>query len=120
MVWLAVAVVAVVLVGFVIDGYRRPVTRERAPRFRPKLSTAGSIPIGRARVSRGASGSGFGFGLLALGGGLYLHGHYGPLARLCQSGTGALGQALEPHAQSGCSLDSSLAELGTLLTIAVP
>lgn len=118
MVWLGIGVVAVVLVGFIADGYRRPTNRPREVSSSPKAGRPASISIGRARVSRTASGGGLGVGLLALGGGLYLHSHYGPIAQVCQSGIGALGQALEPHTQTDCSLDSLLAEGGTILTIA--
>jgi hypothetical protein len=69
------------------------------------------------RQATAASGGGAGVGLLALIGGLVLHGHYEPVKSICDSGLGALGQALEPSAQSHCSLDGALAELGTVATV---
>ncbi len=50
-------------------------------------------------------------------GGLLLHAHYQPIKQVCDSGIGVLGQAVEPSAQQHCSLDSALAEFGTVLTI---
>lgn len=64
-----------------------------------------------------ASGGGAGIGLLALIVGLVLHGHYAPIKHVCESGVGVLGQALEPSAQQKCSLDSALAEIGTVATV---
>jgi hypothetical protein len=75
-----------------------------------------SKPRSRRQVTA-ASGGGTGIGLLALIGGLVLHGHYEPIKQVCDSSLGALGQALEPSAHSHCSLDSTLAELGTVATI---
>ncbi|HSZ12644.1 MAG TPA: hypothetical protein VK790_01245 [Solirubrobacteraceae bacterium] len=71
----------------------------------------------KRRQATAASGGGLGLGLLLLIGGLVLHGHYEPVKQACDSGLGALGQALEPGAQSHCSLDSALAEAGTVATV---
>jgi hypothetical protein len=79
-------------------------------------STSPNKPRSRRRATA-VSGGGVGIGLLALIGGLVLHGHYEPVKQVCDSGLGALGQALEPSAQSHCSLDSALAELGTVATV---
>ncbi len=75
-----------------------------------------SSPAKRKQATA-ASGGGIGIGLLALIAGLVLQGHYGPIKRVCDSGLGALGQALEPSAQQKCSLDSLLAEVGTIATV---
>jgi hypothetical protein len=71
----------------------------------------------KRKQASAASGGGLGSGLLALIVGLVLHGHYEPIKRVCDSGIGALGQALEPSAQQHCSLDSTLAEAGTVSTV---
>jgi len=78
----------------------------------PKLSS----PAKRKQAMT-ASGSGAGIGLLSLIAGLVLHGHYGPIKHVCDSGLGTLGQALDPSAQHKCSLDSILAEVGTVATV---
>jgi len=75
-----------------------------------------SSPAKRKQTTA-ASGGGVGIGLLALIGGLVLHGHYEPIKQVCNSGLGALGQAIEPSARSHCSLDSALAEVGTVATV---
>lgn len=72
---------------------------------------------GSRRQATAASGGGTGVGLLALIGGLVLHGHYEPIKRACSSGLGVIGQALEPSAHSHCSLDSALAEVGTVAIV---
>jgi hypothetical protein len=64
-----------------------------------------------------ASSSGAGIGLVALIAGLVLHAHFEPIKHVCDSGIGALGQALDPSAQHKCSLDSLLAEVGTIATV---
>ncbi|HST54337.1 MAG TPA: hypothetical protein VLJ42_00380 [Solirubrobacteraceae bacterium] len=56
-------------------------------------------------------------GVAALVAGLVMRSHYEPIKRLCDSGLGALGQAFNPSAQQHCSLDSSLAVIGTCLAI---
>jgi hypothetical protein len=71
----------------------------------------------KRRHATAASGGGIGVGLLALIGGLVLHGHYEPIKQVCDSGLGGLGQALEPSAHSHCSLDSALAEIGMVATV---
>lgn len=53
----------------------------------------------------------------ALVGGLLLHNHYEPLKQLCNSGVGALGQAVSTSAQTDCSLDSFLADMGLWVAI---
>jgi hypothetical protein len=55
--------------------------------------------------------------LAALIVGLVLHGHYEPIKQVCDSGVGALGQALSSSAQQHCSLDSTLAEAGHWATL---
>jgi hypothetical protein len=55
--------------------------------------------------------------LVALIVGLVLHGHYQPIAQVCNSGVGALGQAISSSAQESCSTDSSLAGAGHWATI---
>jgi hypothetical protein len=77
-----------------------------------KLSTPA-----KRRQATATSGGGLGLGLLALIAGLVLHAHYGPIKHVCDSGIGALGQALDPSAQHKCSLDSLLAEVGTIATV---
>jgi hypothetical protein len=77
-----------------------------------KLSTPA-----KRRQATAASGSGAGIGLVALIAGLVLHAHYGPIKQVCDSGIGTLGQALDPSAQHKCSLDSLLAEVGTIATV---
>ncbi|HEV3344354.1 MAG TPA: hypothetical protein VG125_28520 [Pirellulales bacterium] len=81
-----------------------------------KESRGRSSPAKRKQATA-ASGGGLGTGLLLLIGGLVLHGHYAPIKSICDSGLGALGQALEPSAQSHCSLDSALAEAGTVAMV---
>ena len=71
----------------------------------------------KRRQATAARGGGAGVGLLALIGGILLHDHYEPIKAICDSGLGALGQALEPSAHSHCSLDSALAEVGTVATV---
>jgi hypothetical protein len=71
----------------------------------------------RLRHRAAASGGGAGVGLLTLIAGLVLHGHYEPIKQVCDSGLGVLGQAVEPSAHSHCSLDSALAEVGTVATV---
>jgi hypothetical protein len=75
-----------------------------------------SSPAKRKQATA-ARGGGAGVGLLALIGGLVLHGHYEPIKRACSSGLGVIGQALEPSAQAHCSLDSALAEVGTVAMV---
>ncbi len=75
-----------------------------------------SSPAKRKQATA-ASGGGIGIGLLLLIGGIALHSHYQPIKEVCNSGLGALGQAIEPSARSHCSLDSALAEVGTVATV---
>lgn len=130
--WLVV-VAALVFLASVVYGYRRPtrtdglltdaeLAQARATREDRALSSATAThqpttSRGHRGVSPTASGGGLGSGLLAVGGGLFLHSHYGPIKQVCQSGIGALGQTLEPHSQSYCTLASFLTELGTIMTI---
>jgi hypothetical protein len=74
-------------------------------------------PPAKRKQASVATGGGLGVGLLLLIGGLVLHGHYEPIKQVCNSGLGALGQAIEPSARSHCSLDSALAEVGTVATV---
>jgi hypothetical protein len=59
-------------------------------------------------MSMSEVGGGLGVGLVTLIGGLLLHGHFEPVKRVCDSGLGALGQALGSRPSSrvnslGCS-----------------
>lgn len=81
------------------------------------MSTSAARLPAKRRQATAASGGGLGIGLVALIAGLVLHGHYGPIKHVCDSGIGALGQALDPSAQQKCSLDSLLAEVGTIATV---
>lgn len=83
----------------------------------PVPSTQRLSSPAKRRQATAARGGGAGVGLLALIGGILLHGHYEPIKTICDSGLGALGQALEPSAHSHCSLDSALAEVGTVATV---
>lgn len=66
-------------------------------RFRPGLTAVGS--------------------LVALIAGIVLRSHYEPLTAICQSGIGALGQAVDTQAQTSCSLDSGLSDAGLFLIV---
>lgn len=126
MIWLIVGAVVVIFVVSVAYGYWKPESEAETAASPPPAPQAGPAPTSvvrparpgkRRALSSTAGGGGLGTGLLALGGGLFLHSHYGPTATICQSGVGALGQTLEPHVQSGCSTATMAAELGTILTI---
>lgn len=113
MLWLVVGGFAAVLAIFAVQGYIRAgkvkTIAECTPAEQPSAR--------RGWVSPKASGGGLGLGLLAVVGGVFLHSHFQPLAQVCQSGLGVLGQAVSSNAQTDCSLDHGLAEFGTFMSI---
>jgi hypothetical protein len=126
MIWMGVVAVVVIVVVFVAAPSRSdstavapaPVRREAKPTA-PVTTTKSVAPTKKhkepptpLRVGLVGVGS-----LIALVVGLILHSHYGPIAQVCNSGVGELGQALSSSAKQRCSTDSTLADAGLWMAI---
>jgi len=128
MLWLGIVALIVIVVVFLAAPSRSnstavasaPVRRETKPAATtpttppPAMQTTKKQKKPPTTLRVGLVGAG---SLIALIVGLILHGHYGAIAQVCNSGVGQLGQTLSSSAQQHCSTDSTLAEAGHYSTI---